>query len=529
MANPQGWQPIAPSLPSISYGLDKTWIIVSAAFVFVMLLGLGFLEIGSIRRKNSRIVWYRILLNLVNTIFWMFILGFAWGFGDVNGSMIGAERFYAGNRWRQSLDSTMNQQGGATFPDGTLFVGYPTQFAHYCWRVAQAVIALNIATAILSERITMKATAIFGTIFNICIMPWIFAWTFGFGFLTDDIGYWDQAGSFIIFGTGAVAGLAGLLFIKPRYNRYGRYPSVIPTVIQSQSTELRPVGTIDQRNLPSVAFDKFRNQPVDLYTQSRTGALGTTAFTAENIVRSRKRQDEDVNEHFGVTDYGLVVFGALLTFIGFIFFNAGASQGMSTFLYWGWAETAAANTLLAFAGAVIVTGLFLAIFGRKRAFRENAATIARAGVAGMVCVAANVLNYHPWEGLVVGMFGALAYVICAFIFARARLDDPAEFFSIFGAAGIAGVICAAFWNTVNGIFWNNPTEGEILIWQLLSLGIMAGWIFIISLITFALLRVLRLLRVGLKTEIVGYDYIDGARHLDYPDKGIHTLEKQKAK
>jgi len=83
----------------VGFGLDKGWIITSAGFVFFMLIGLGLMEIGSIRRKNSRIVWYKILINLISTIFWWWIIGYAWAFGNTNGSFIGAERFYAGNKW----------------------------------------------------------------------------------------------------------------------------------------------------------------------------------------------------------------------------------------------------------------------------------------------------------------------------------------------------------------------------------------------------------------------------------------------
>jgi len=117
----------------------------------------------------------------------------------------------------------------------------------------------------------------------------------------------------------------------------------------------------------------------------------------------------------------------------------------------------------------------------------------------------------------------------AYLFFRVRLDDPAEFFPMFGAPAICGVICAAFFNLSNGIFFDNGPEGEVLIWQLLSMGILIGWTFFIALICFGILKLFKALRIGLKTEIIGYDYIDGGRHLDYPDKGIETLEKERVK
>jgi len=516
-----------PKADVVGYGLDKGWVITCAGFVFLMLVGLGLMEIGSIRRKNSRVVWYKILLNLIFTIFWWWIIGFAWAFGNVNGSFVGAERFYAGNKWGQSSDNAIN--GNLFSPNGP---GYSTQYAHFLWRMAIAALSTTVATAILSERITMKAVALFNFAYNMIILPFIFAWTFGLGFLVDDIGYFDYAGSFIIFGNAAVAGFVGLLFIRPRYNRYGRYPVVLPPVATGLTgSEARPIYSTDPRgNLPSVAFDKMRpNNIATSYNNMPAEPLSLTAFTVDNIIRARKRQDEDRYETFETSDYGLVILGAIITFIGFIFFNAGASQGLQTFYLFDFAEHAAANTIIAAMGAGLGTLIFLSLFARRRPIRENAVTVARAFVAGMVCVAAAANVYRPWSGFVAGLCGAWAYLILAYIMYRSDLDDPTHFFAIFFGGGLAGILVAAFLNITSGILYENATEGEILIWQVLSWGIMLGWTFIISLITWGIIYLARALRVGLKCEIVGYDYIDGARHLDYPDKDLLTLEKQRKK
>jgi len=510
-----------PVLDQVSLGLDKGWIITSSAMVFAMLIGLGLMEIGSIRRKNSRVVWYKILINLILAIWWFFILGFAWGFGEVNGSFLGAEIYYAGDNWELPTNQSINYLSA--------------QYAHFVWRCALAVIGTTIATAIMSERISLKAVVVFNLAYNMIILPFVYAWTFGLGFLVDDIGYYDYAGSFIIFGTGAFAGLAGLLLIKPRYNRYQRYPLILPVNPLGYS-DARPSSaqlgsSAGPRNLPSSAYDRYKQEPsAPIGTfQAPADVPASTAFTVENIIRARQRQDEEVNEHFGVTDYGRFCLGALIFFIGFIHFNAGATLGLHNTILYTFAEFAAANTLLAAAGAGMTTLAFVAIFARKRPVRENAATVARAVVAGMVCVAAGANFYLPWAGLVVGMLGALAYVIAANIFYRAQVDDPAEFFPVFGAAGFAGIFCAAFFNRFNGVFYDNATEGEIVIDQMLSALIIASWSFFVAFICFGLLKLLRLLRVGLKCETVGYDYIDGARHLDYPEKNsVFNLNKEKA-
>ncbi len=510
---------LTDTITDLSFGLDKAWIITCSGFVFLMLVGLGLMEIGSIRRKNSRFVWYKILVNIVMTVWWMWILGFAWGFGNVNGSFIGAETYYAGGNF---LNANQNQ----------LISYQQNQYAHFLWRCAQATIATTIATAMLSERISLKAVVVFNFFFNCILLPFVYAWTFGLGFLTDDIGYFDYAGSFVIFGTGAIAGLVGLLLIKPRYNRYGRYPAVLPTGPVAVS-EIRPSGTsLGGSRLPPVAFDRYvqdPSAPVGTYTAPAEGPAAK-AFTAENILISRKRQDEDEYEHFGVTDFGRFCLGAIIFFIGFIFFNGGASVGLKNGFLYTYAEVAASGTILAASGAGLVALIFLYTFGRRRPVRENSASFARAVIAGMVCVAAGVNTYiFNWASFVIGMVGAFFYVVTANVFYRARLDDPPEFFATFGMPGFIGLFCAAFFNTLNGIFYDNATEGEIIIDQMLSAAIIAGWTILVSGICWGFLKLTKMLRVGLKCEIVGYDYIDGARHLDYPEKGsVDQLKREKA-
>ena len=251
-------------------------------------------------------------------------------------------------------------------------------------------------------------------------------------------------------------------------------------ITESTGAEGRPfISTADaQRNLPSVAFDKMRPNNVGaFYGNAPVEPLSLTAFTADNIIRARKRQDEDEYESFATTNYGHVILGALILFVGFIFFNGGASQGLQRYYMFNFMEHAAANSILAAMGGGLFTLIFLALFVRRRAFRENATTVARGFVAGMVAVCAASNVYRPWSGFVAGICGAWAYLIMAYIIYRSNLDDPAEFFAIFFGGGTAGILVAAFLNITSGIFYENATEGEILIWQILSWGIMLGWTF----------------------------------------------------
>jgi len=196
--------------------------------------------------------------------------------------------------------------------------------------------------------------------------------------------------------------------------------------------------------------------------------------------------------------------------------------------HYTFSQVSEANTILGAMGAGLITLIFLGIFGRKRPTKDNAATFARAVIAGIVANSAGLNNYYPWAALVVGILGAISYLIMAWVIHKAEFDDPTEFFALFGGAALGGIFSEAFFNRTNGIWYDNATEGEVVIYQMLGTTVLILWTVFVSVIGFWLLKVTKALRVSLKTEIVGYDYIDAARHLEYDENlQLASLEKGK--
>jgi len=242
-------------------------------------------------------------------------------------------------------------------------------------------------------------------------------------------------------------------------------------------------------------------------------------FTQENIDKMRMQVYMDGFDKIGPSDMSVLLMGAMFLWLGFIFFNAGSSIMMHRQDLWLSAEKAAVNTFMAGLGGGAL-GLALKknlVVGTKepRVWKDDAATLANAYLAGMVANGAGMGSYEPWEAIVVGALGGTVYSILCLVFEKLKLDDALEAFQLHGGAGTTGVIAAAFFNHKNGIFHGGP--GKSLGYQLLCWLVISSWSFIWSFIIFFSLKKIGWLRVDLKTEIVGYDFMDSAGHLHFDE------------
>src|SRR5204863_3112039 len=91
-------------------------------------------------------------------------------------------------------------------------------------------VSLAIVWGTTLERIKFGVYAIYAVVFSAIIYPLIAHWLFAFGWLADNLGSQDFAGSTVVHLTGATGALAVLLLLGPRRGKYGPdgKPNVIP-------------------------------------------------------------------------------------------------------------------------------------------------------------------------------------------------------------------------------------------------------------------------------------------------------------
>jgi len=192
-----------------AYATNKMWVLTCAGMIFSMQIGFAFLEAGCIRKKNWGYVFWKLMLHsLIGVLaFWLF--GYAFAFGDATDNFIGGKRFYAGNSWNQcQVDSNA-----------------VTQYDQWSFNYGIAVVVVAITNGSISERTSLKATCIHSFLMVAFIYPVVISWVWGGGWLVSN-GYLDFTGSGVVHCTGAAAGLAGMLMVGPRYNRWNKYENI---------------------------------------------------------------------------------------------------------------------------------------------------------------------------------------------------------------------------------------------------------------------------------------------------------------
>ncbi|MFD1886384.1 ammonium transporter [Paenibacillus wenxiniae] len=200
---------------TVQTNLDTFFVFLAFALVLFMQAGFAFLEAGSVRMKNAGHVAGKTILTLGIALvaFWAF--GFGLGFGDGNG-FFGYQGFFLSGEEMKPLFGALS---GLDIPISMMFL----------FHLAFAAVSLSIAFGGFAERAKLSVYIIFGVLFMIIIYPIIAHWVWGGGWLAA-IGMQDYAGSTVVHLTGATAGLAATLMLKPRLGKYNKdgKPNIIP-------------------------------------------------------------------------------------------------------------------------------------------------------------------------------------------------------------------------------------------------------------------------------------------------------------
>lgn len=222
---------------------------------------------------------------------------------------------------------------------------------------------------------------------------------------------------------------------------------------------------------------------------------GISALAAALIIGHRKGYLQD-----SMTPHNLpmTVMGTALLWFGWFGFNAGSalsSGGLSTMAF---------VTTHIGAVAATVTWIIVEWIHRGKPTMFGAATGSIAGLATITPAAGFV---GPMSALVIGIAaGCICYLA---LNAKTKLgyDDSLDAFGVHGVGGIIGTIGAGLFasaaiNGVNGLFFGNAQQ---LVNQLIGIGVVALYSFVLSVIILKVVDALVGLRVDEKSEEQGLD------------------------
>lgn len=211
-----------------SVGINSMWVVVAGCLVMFMQAGFAFLEIGFSRGKNAGTIVAKILVNFSIAAILYWAVGFAFAFGGDTGHVIGTHGFFLRDYGDPSTAFPI-----MGFSDATIESKFFFQFV-FC------AVSLAIVWGTTLERVKFGVYVLYAIVFSALIYPIFSGWVFGGGWLQNNLGMQDFAGSTAVHLIGATGALAALLHLGPRRGKYG--PDGKPRAIPGHNMPLFGLG-----------------------------------------------------------------------------------------------------------------------------------------------------------------------------------------------------------------------------------------------------------------------------------------------
>ncbi|UUD62639.1 ammonium transporter [Pseudomonas seleniipraecipitans] len=186
----------------------------------------------------------------------------------------------------------------------------------------------------------------------------------------------------------------------------------------------------------------------------------------------------------------LATLGMFILWMGWFGFNGGSQLKMSTIEDANAVAQVFVNTNMGAAG-----GLIAALIVARILFGKTDLTMAINGaLAGLVSITAEPLTPSALQATLIGGVGGVLVVFSILALDKIRIDDPVGAISVHGVAGIWGTLAVCLTN-------GEATLGA----QLLGIVSIFAWVFIASLIVWAIIKTVFGLRVSEEEEYEGVD------------------------
>ncbi len=228
--------------------VNTVFVFVAAVLVLFMQAGFAMLEIGFSRAKNAGAGVAKILTNLSIAAVCYWAVGFALAFGadDAVAGLFGTNGFMLRGYEEVAPSAALAELGvvagdpRAAFP--VMGLSDAAIEAKWLFQFAFCAVSLAIVWGTTLERIKYSAYVVYAVIFSAFIYPVASHWVFGGGWLQENVGMQDFAGSTAVHLIGATGALAALLLLGARKGKYG--PDGRPRAIPGHSMPLVGLATL---------------------------------------------------------------------------------------------------------------------------------------------------------------------------------------------------------------------------------------------------------------------------------------------
>ncbi len=215
------------ALPTLGLAQDEVapvasdefvWIMNSLLFliggflVFFMAAGFAMLEGGLVRSKNATTQMTKNvgLFSIAAIMYWAVGYNLMYPLGD-----------WAIEGWFSGLFPSVGvlEAVGVTLADAD-DASYASTGSDYIFQLMFCAATASIVSGALAERIKLWPFLIFSAILTGFIYPLTASWQWGGGWLSEQVGFSDFAGSTVVHACGAAAALAGAIVLGPRIGKY---------------------------------------------------------------------------------------------------------------------------------------------------------------------------------------------------------------------------------------------------------------------------------------------------------------------
>ena len=216
---------------------DTTFIFNSLLFliggflVFWMAAGFAMLEAGLVRSKNVTMQLTKniALFSIAAVMYWL----------------VGFNLMYPGDGWTIAgwlgAFATTSLEPVGVAADAVADITYASVGSDFFFQLMFCATTASIVSGTLAERIKLWPFLIFTVVLTALIYPIQASWDWGGGFLEEQFGFMDFAGSTLVHSVGGWAALAGAIILGARHGKYGKDGRVTP--MPGSNLALATLGT----------------------------------------------------------------------------------------------------------------------------------------------------------------------------------------------------------------------------------------------------------------------------------------------
>ena len=212
--------------------VNNVWMMVCTALVFFMHLGFSFLEIGLTRQKNT-----------INILFKNFFVITA---GLIIYCLIGFNLMYPAEWIIEGVIGTIDLGLDSVAASDLAYNEGYTYWTDFLFQGMFAATAATIISGAVAERIKINSFILIAILYVTIVYPIVGSWQWGGGFfstfISDELGFYDFAGSTLVHSVGGWGALVVIYFLGARKGKFDENGN--PKAITGSNIPLSAAGVL---------------------------------------------------------------------------------------------------------------------------------------------------------------------------------------------------------------------------------------------------------------------------------------------